>query len=316
MTIDHPLRRLLARVCSAETIARVVDPTLADIRVEDGGLTWHGCAALARALTMHAILSTPGAVVRAWNDDERALPRALAACLLTTIVVAAPLVAIPATFALRISWRALVLLLPQALAMALPASLLVAIPLAFRRTFNERRILGRGLALSAICAALTLVLMIQVLPDANQAFRVEVSKRFTQPANVPRGAIEMTLHDLREKIQILRLTPGGERVARRYEYTYQLKLAMSAISLPLGLLAIAITVAARGRWRPLLGGIAGTFGYVVVMFALDARAERLMARSATIPPTAVAWLPAAAIGMAAAAILVYTRRRRPQPACA
>lgn len=31
MTSAHPLRRLLARVCSTDTMARVVDPTLADI---------------------------------------------------------------------------------------------------------------------------------------------------------------------------------------------------------------------------------------------------------------------------------------------
>ena len=50
MTIDHPVRRLLARVCSPDTLARVVDPTLADLRWESGRLTCRGYLTLAKAL--------------------------------------------------------------------------------------------------------------------------------------------------------------------------------------------------------------------------------------------------------------------------
>ena len=34
MTINHPIRRFLALLCSDDTMARVVDPVLADIRWE------------------------------------------------------------------------------------------------------------------------------------------------------------------------------------------------------------------------------------------------------------------------------------------
>jgi lipopolysaccharide export LptBFGC system permease protein LptF len=222
--------------------------------------------------------------------------------------------AIPASSALRISWRALILLLPQALAVALPASLLVAIPLAFRRTSKTRHVVVRGLALSAICAAATSLLIIQAIPGSNQAFRTELMKRIApREVHFTSGPLEMTQRQLRAQIDVLRLTPGGVPVARRLEYTYQLKLALSAIALPVGLLAIAVTIAARGRWRPLLGGVGCACGYVVLMFALDGVAARLLARSATIPPTAVAWMPAAAIAAAAAAVLMLTQRRRPEP---
>jgi hypothetical protein len=56
MTIDHPLRRALARVCSTTTMTRIVDPILADIRWEDGHATLRGCVSLARALVLHAVL--------------------------------------------------------------------------------------------------------------------------------------------------------------------------------------------------------------------------------------------------------------------
>jgi hypothetical protein len=42
MTSNHPLRRLLARVCSPETMSRIVDPVFADMRREDGRVTWRG----------------------------------------------------------------------------------------------------------------------------------------------------------------------------------------------------------------------------------------------------------------------------------
>src|SRR5258707_1097221 len=78
MTARHPLRRFLARVCSPETMARVVDPTLADIRWESGRPFWLGCLSLAKALVIHAIASTPGVLSHTWSDDERAIPKAAA----------------------------------------------------------------------------------------------------------------------------------------------------------------------------------------------------------------------------------------------
>jgi len=314
MTADHPVRRLLARFCSAETMARVVDPTLADVRVEDGRLTGRGLVALARALTVLAIVSLPASCSRLYHDDQRALPRGIALGILATLVLAAPLVAIPAKSVARISWYAVFLLVPQALAMALPMSLLAAIPLAFRRTSPPRRLVARGLILSALCAAATGLVMIQALPDANQAFRVEVVKRFDPAAaHVPRGPIEMTLQELREQIEVLRLTPGGEVEARRLEYTLQMKLAMSAISLPLGLLAIAITIAARGRVVSIAIGIGAAILYVYALFAADTWTLQWLRRSDAISPGVLAWAPATLIGALALAILWRSRLRVAAP---
>src|SRR5262245_12643225 len=111
MTIDHPVRRWLARVCSAETMARVVDPTLADMRVEGDGSRWIGYAALARALLLHAVTATPLRARDILRDDRRAVPRAALTCGVTALLAAAPLVAPPLLAARRWASPELVILL-------------------------------------------------------------------------------------------------------------------------------------------------------------------------------------------------------------
>jgi hypothetical protein len=114
MTANHPVRRVLTRVCSAETMTRVVDPTLADMGVESGHPAWRGYLALVRALTLYAVTSAPGAIADLWTADQCALRRGIAVCALTTLVLAAPLIAVPAKSALRLSSFVVVLLVAAA----------------------------------------------------------------------------------------------------------------------------------------------------------------------------------------------------------
>jgi len=76
MTIDHPIRRTLARVCSGETMARIVDPVLADVRSEQRRPRWLGYFDLLRALAVHTVTSTPRVIARAASDNGYAMPRA------------------------------------------------------------------------------------------------------------------------------------------------------------------------------------------------------------------------------------------------
>jgi hypothetical protein len=312
MTIRHPIRRALARICSADTMARVIDPTLADIRFEDGRPTWRGYLALARALTAHAWTSLPGAVSRVWTDDDHALPRAVVACAVTSLVLATPLVATAASGTLVLGlWRTAWLLAPQALILALPPSLLVAIPVAFRGT-RTRRAIVRGLALSAVCAAATFVLMNRIMPDANQAFRVEMSEKLAgRHFELERGPAEMTVREVKARIEVLRLTPGGVRAARRLEYDYQLRLVLTIIAVPLGILAVAIAMTALARMRPVLIGVSAMVGYVLVLFPLEGGALRLLGRFEAIPPVVVVWTPPIALLLVASMALRRSSLRSP-----
>ena len=318
MTIDHPVRRLLARLCSDRTMALVVDPVLADIRWERGP-RWLGYLALVRALSLHAVLSFPGTVSRLWTDDERALPRAVAACTVTAILFMAPLVAVPAQSALQLSWRAVLFLVPQALAVALPPSLIIAIPLAFRHATSARRLAVRGFALALVCAVATFVVITRLVPDANQEFRVEAASLVgAERANLPRGPIEMTQGELRERIEILSLTPGGVPVARRLEYVYQMKIALGAIAVPLGALGIALAMSGLGRRRPVAIGALCVIAYVVVSFPIEFATGLLMVRFVSVPPAVFAWMPAAIVAMIAGVALRRSTRhpRDPMPTSA
>jgi hypothetical protein len=311
MTSEHRVRRILARVCSPETMSRVVDPTLGDIRFEDGRLSWRGCLALARALIVHVVSSLPSALSRVYRDDDRAMPRAAVAGAVTVVVLVAPLVAIPAQSALRLSWRAVLFLVPQALAVALPPSLLVAIPLAFRHATSRRRLVAQGLTLSLLCAAATIAVITRLVPDANQGFRVEAVKRVGEGrVHLDRGPMEMTQRELRERIEVVRLTPGGVPVARQLEYVYQMKYALGTMAVPLGVLGIALVMSRRGRRRPILLGALCIIAYTVVIFPIVSATGLLTVRFAIVPPGVFAWMPAAIL---AAIVGLAVRRATRHP---
>jgi hypothetical protein len=253
MTNRHSIRRLLAWICSAETMARVVDPTLADIAWERGRPAWLGYAALAKALLVHAVLSAPVMVSRAWSDDGRAIPKAAGLAIAGSVLAAVPLIALPFLQVQRAhaSLPLLAFLLaPQALVLTLPAALLLAIPLALRHQEPSARLARRTLALSICFAAATFVLVAWGVPAANQSFRVLASG----DRSMPRGLNETGFARLREQIEVLNLTPGGRIAARRIEYAYQVRLALACAPVPLGLVALALAASPLGRRRPWLTG--------------------------------------------------------------
>jgi Lipopolysaccharide export system permease LptF/LptG len=315
VTANHPIRRLLARVCSTDTMVRVVDPTLADVRFEDGRPTWRGCFALARALAVHGAMSLPGSLSRLWSDDEHALPRAAVAGAATSLILGGLLIVPPVLESspgnqLGIGFlRTVVLLAPQALALVLPASLLVAIPVAFCRAATQRRVVVRGLALSLACAASTFVVITRIMPDANQMWREEVTAHLGRPVHLERGPNELPLHELRERIDRLRLSSGGVRAARSLEHTYHMRLMLATIAVPIGIAAVAVALSIRGRIRAVLAGIAATIAYVAVLFPLEYAGLRLMKRVEAIPPAVVVWAPALAFLIVSSIVLRRSMRQ-------
>src|SRR5215471_5549611 len=124
MTIDHPVRRVLARVCSDTTMSRVVDPIFADMRWEDGRATFRGCVSLAKALVVHGITSVPGWCAAVWMDDAYAMPKAAGFVMAIALLASVPLLAPPLS---HVPSRRIMspvtlaaVLLPQALALTLP----------------------------------------------------------------------------------------------------------------------------------------------------------------------------------------------------
>ncbi len=309
MTSDHPVRRLLVRVCSADTMARVVDPTLADVRWESGRPSWLGYLALTKALGLHAIVSTPSILSRIWSDDGGAIAKSAAFVAGAAIVAAAPLIAPPllaSSVRHALSVRFVLLLAPQALALTVPAALLLAVPLALRHQVLSSRLARRTIGLSIVCMGLTFALVAWAVPWGNQAFRVGVSG---DPALRP-GPLETGLVALRERIETLNLTPGGRVAARKIEYVYQMRLALACAPLALGVLALGIAASPPGRRRPWLTGFAAMVFYVFILFPLEAVTSALLMRSSSLPPVLFAWTPNA-IATLFAALLIRRSRRFP-----
>jgi lipopolysaccharide export LptBFGC system permease protein LptF len=300
MTVRHPVRRFLARVCSADTMSRIVDPTLADLRVEDGRLTWRGAVTLARALVIHVITSTPAIIARVYSEDERAIPRAAGVALLGALAAALAFVAPPLIEMMRqappprihaLFFEASLLLLPQAVVLTLPAGLLLAFPLVFRNRERTRTLRRRALALAAAFVVVAAVVMVWGVPRANQAFR----ELLMDPrGHLAPGPNEMGFGELREHIDVLKLTPGGRVAARRLDYLYSLRIALISAPLPLGVLALALASTPLGRRRPWLIGTSAVIAYICALFPMYVAAEALV-RASALPPWLLAWLPTACI---------------------
>jgi len=309
MTIEHPLRRALARLCSADTMARVVDPILADVRWERHS-AWRAGAIVLRALIVQGIMSAPGTVRRLVRDDEHALPWAAVVGTVTVVLLTTLLVWIPLREGSMLSpWRSALLLAPQGLALTLPISLLLAIPVAFHRAASPRRVVIRGLALSAVCAVATFGVLTRIIPDANQTWREEVSAHLGRPIHLERGPNELPLQELRERIDRLRLTPGDARVARTLEHTYHMRFMLATIAVPLGIFAIAIALSIRGRIRSAIAGTGAIIAYVLVLFPLEFAGLQLMKRFEALPPAVVVWVPAVAFLIVASIALRRSARR-------
>ena len=307
MTIDHPVRRLLARFCSPDTMARIVDPTLGDMRFERGRPTWRGYLALARALSLHAITSIPGAVSRVYSDDRRAIPRAATYALLAALVAALALVALPVVTMMRrvstqpvsiqaVSFEAWLLLIPQALVLTLPAGLLLAFPLAFKGRQRTRMLTRRAILLALVYVIATGALMVWGVPRANQAFRVLL---INPRGHLAPGPTEMGFVALREQIDVLKLTPGGRVAARPLEFLYYTKIALIVAPLPLGVLALGLASTPLGRRRPWLIGTSAVIAYIGVLFPLYLAAGVLL-RVSSVPPPLLAWLPTSCLVLLAA----------------
>ena len=312
MTVHHPVRRLLARICSAETMTRVVDPVLADIRWEHHRARWRGYASLVSALTLNAVSSIPATMVRLIRDDDHAVPRVALFSIGVAGIAALPLIAWPlsnfrpATAASPV-WLIL-MIMPQALALTLPAALLIAVPLAVRRIEPTARLIRRVLLLSVLYVGVTYGLLRWVVPSANQAFRVAVSGI----SELPRGLNEKPFTWIKDEIERLRTFVGSETIVRQLEVEYEVRLALVAAAVPLGLAALGVAFTPLGRRRPILIGGVSLGLYVLLIFPVEAQIVVFVLRRTSLPATPVAWLPNAVL-VFIAGVLFATRQSPQQP---
>lgn len=300
MTIDHPIRRALARVCSADTMSRIVDPVLADIASEQRRARWLGYFDLLKALAVHATTSAPGIIARAAVDDRYAMPRAAGIAMAVAFVAAALSIALTQLLLVRRGGGyslSGVFVLPGAFAWMLPAALLIAIPRSLRGHLPTARTRRHVVALGVAYIALSLVLIGWVVPEANQVYRVQTSGN----SNLSRGLNELGLVALDRQIDALKSGPASAGSVRRAQIGYHQRLALIATPLPLSIIALAIAASRAGRRWPLLAGTAAFTVYVLLVPPIYEALSVEMNRFTSWPTLLLAWLPQLLLGLLALA---------------
>jgi hypothetical protein len=297
MTIHHPIRRFFARICSRDTMAQVVDPILADVRWERGS-SWLACVVLIRALVLHAVVSLPETVNRAWHEDGFAMPRIALLSAAASLVFAVPVVAPTLRFPEAGAW---VLLMPQALAWTLPPVLLFAIPFALRGQAVSTRVTRRTIVLALGLVAVTFALVLWVAPVAYESYR-QIEAVFIKP-----GDTNIVVDEFPRW--------SAAPAARLLDYQFHQRLVFGSAALPFALLGLGLSTMTVVRRRPWLYGTLAAGAWMFAAFPLELWTSALLLRASSVPPFVLAWTPNVLIFVIGTAML--TRQpalRRPQPA--
>lgn len=315
MTSNHPLRCVLARVCSAETMSRIVDPIFADMRWEDGTITLRGCIALVKALSLHAVMSLPRWCAAVWSDDDHAIPRAAVYVVSGAILVAALLLVYP-TLQVRFEpkWSFFFTTIPQALATALPMTVLVAIPMTFRHRYLGARLLRRTLALLLILVGAMYSVVSRPTHEAHESLRgVEIYFEDGRHVTLRREPNETVWAALRRQVRDLERMKDARSEAAMVEYQYQGRWARATATVPFGLAGLAICVLQCGRRRPRLTGAAALILFVILFGTLSRVANRsvmpgLIADGSIYGVAICVWTTPVAMALIAASTILLSSR--------
>jgi hypothetical protein len=312
------LRAIATRLCRANTLERLVDPTLADIQAEyenaiRRGLKWEsrwiwilGHIALIKVVALHGGVRIMGILRDLTGDDRRALIRTCGASALIMIVCTLLLAAVPFFNFVSRSYpnsAALALyLVPQALPLSIPVGLTFGILWGLGRVAASPRSRTILLLLAVMSSVASFTMVAWVIPAANQAFRVSMIGR-----PVLKGANELTLGELRQLLEPGTHEPtpvSAPSDVRSLALNYHTRWALAGSPLVLALFAVALT--SRRRWSTMMLGLVGclaTFGYYVVMY--EARGLGL---DRTLSAFGAAWAPNIAFLIVSVAVMTLSSR--------
>ena len=261
-------RRLACRLFDAATVERLINPTMADAEWERQqflrtGRPWRArwsvavsVVALARVIAVCILESLARILGAVLKQDAAALGRlisftVISVGLLTLVLIMPPYESAPA----RLRPNALLWLVPQALGLALPAGFLIGALLALRGRASTLRVFRTTIATAVALSVMTFIVLEVLVPRANQAFRVMVSRIVTGRGNPEKGPNEMTMTELSGRIRILENRPGQERSVRRLRYAYEVRWSVALMPIAFALYAFGASAIGRGRWSVAIAGI-------------------------------------------------------------
>jgi hypothetical protein len=260
------LRSLASRICSAQTMDRLIDPVIGDMQCEhdQGSRTtgrWERRWVLVQgyvAFWKVVALWVPAMWIAGLARDRSASPlgRALAAAAATLIVTTALLVAAPLQRdVLGHEWTGwlILLLLPQSFPLTIPGVLLVGVLTGTRNrpiaSVTRRAVAGVALA-GSLASFATIV---WAIPASNQAYRVTVAGR-----EVSSGFAEMPVSSLRARALESRGT-AWENEAGSLFLAYHARWALVGAATAFAVFGLGV---AALRARGVIAACAGATAYV------------------------------------------------------
>ena len=310
----HPrLRALAARVCSARTMERLIDPALTDVEIEyrtavAQGRTWRGrWIRLGGYFAFLKIVVWLGyrRAVHDWSADEgQAFARTLGVSAGAFLVAALLLILPPLG---RVPTKLLAYLIPQALPIAIPVGIAVGIFCGLGGRAVSSRLKGAALALALVCSVGSLTTTIWILPAANQAFRVSVMEHLMgKPVTLTPGAMEMDIAELGREVEALTQS-GRAKDARKMAIGYYIRWALPCAPFVLALFALAVMPRRPARRWILPAAAGGTcLGYYILLLVGD-----FAARWTVLPVVASMWLPNLVFAMVSTAHIIAAKRSSP-----
>lgn len=297
-------RAFAARFVDHDTLTRLVDPTAADLQFEHAqarrtGRSWR--VRWIHAMGVLSLMRVCGSsfgrtAVAGWSgDDVRDIGRTSAVSIVVAAVALLVLGIGPFTeLVSQLPWSAAVLILPQAIPLALPIGLLFGVVLGLSTTGVRARTVIAMLAIATATSALSFLTLNWIVPDANQAFRTRVFQRFNPGRHIERGANELGLAELRDRLD----ADDPRRPASAWR-NYYLRFALPMAPIAVTVVGLSIVAPRRLRpWQGLAAALLTATGYVACMGI----------GAGMLPPLAGTWLPNV-VCLGAALLL----RHRPHP---
>jgi hypothetical protein len=257
--IGDRLRAFARSFCTAETMERIIDPLIADLRFEHAtahraGRQWQarwrrimGYVSFWRTLGMCATRSSVEKS-RAWAAaDGHAMGRtagyscAIIAVLMVLLALL-PFYAVADHVNPHEFGKLFVYVLPQAIPIAVVFGLPMGILVALRGRPVTRRIGWSVLAITVVWMAITFSVCAWLLPETNQLFRETVVGR-GRSTGLARGANELTFRELTARLAALKSTAGVE--ARAYVFSFHARMAAAVAPVIWGIFALSMASVTR-----------------------------------------------------------------------
>jgi len=309
------LRTMTARVFSARTMERIIDPLVADLQIEHAesirrGRVWRSRWVLLSGhvvfLKTIALCGAQGAIcslVGGTVDDRLAMGRVIRFTV-AAIAVTTVLIELLSSWPLETHHPILLLYLaPSALVLAVPMGAIFGILLGLRGRVVSLQSTRGVLACATFSSLACLATMAWIMPLANHEFRQLASENDARRV-VLRGINELTLGELSQRIDSSRRM-GTVIDLPLLSYSYHMRWALSSATLVLALFALSVTRRIVAGWTTALAAFGACFSYYVVMWA-----GRAAALQNTLPAFVGAWLPNVVFAVVSVTLLIVASSQK------